>query len=161
MSQTYLPLTALEKAVLNDYQQGLPLSPTPYADIAAQLYQDRNIKTSEQEVIDCISDLQKRGMISRVGAVFKPRKVGASTLAAVAAPQERIEEVASIISAFKEVNHNYLREHQFNLWFVITAQTEQQVQQVIKRIEEQTGLAVLNLPMEEDFHINLGFPLWC
>ncbi len=50
---------------------------------------------------------------------------------------------------------------EYNIWFVVTAQTEQQVLQVIEDIESKTGLSVLNLPMEEDYHIDLGFPLWC
>jgi len=153
-------LSRLEKHLLNEYQRGMPLSETPFADIASHL-QEFDIQASEQEVISCFSDLQERGLISRVGAVLKPQKVGSSTLAAVAAPEGRINEVAEIINAFPEVNHNYLREHQYNIWFVVTAETEQQVQDVLLAIEEQSGLSVLDLPMEEDFHIDLGFPLWC
>jgi len=155
-----LNLTQLERHLLNEYQHGLPISPTPYADIAKQL-QDSNIHTTEQEVINCLADLQERGLVSRVGAVLQPQKVGSSTLAAIAAPEDRIEEVAQIINTFSEVNHNYQREHRFNLWFVVTAETPEQVQQVLKDLEEKTELKVLDLPMEEDFHINLGFPLWC
>lgn len=155
-----LELSQLERHLLNEYQHGLPISPTPYADIAEQLH-NFNIQTTEQEVISCLADLKERGLISRVGAVLQPQKVGASTLAAVAAPEQRIEEVAQIINTFSEVNHNYLREHQYNLWFVVTAETPEQVQNVLKNIEEKSGLKVLDLPMEEDFHINLGFPLWC
>ena len=153
-------LSKLEKYLLNEYQQGIPLSSTPYADIAKQLLQF-NISTNEQEVITCLNDLQERGLISRIGAVLKPQKVGSSTLAAVAAPESRIEEVAQIINAFTEVNHNYLREHQYNIWFVVTAETLEQVMHVLQDIEQKSGLSVLNLPMEEDFHIDLGFPLWC
>jgi DNA-binding Lrp family transcriptional regulator len=155
-----LNLTQLERHLLNEYQHGLPISSSPYAVIAEQL-QNQNIQTTEQEVIDCLVDLQQRGLVSRVGAVLKPQKVGSSTLAAIAAPEHRIEEVAQIINTFSEVNHNYLREHKFNLWFVVTAETPEQVQQVLKDIENKSGLRVLDLPMEEDFHINLGFPLWC
>ncbi len=153
-------LTNLEKHLLNEYQQGMPVTETPYADMAKQL-EKFAISTNEQEVINCLNDLQERGFISRVGAVLKPQKVGSSTLAAVNAPEHRIQEVADIISAFTEVNHNYQREHEYNIWFVVTAQTEQQVLQVIEDIESKTGLSVLNLPMEEDYHIDLGFPLWC
>ncbi|MFK5984220.1 MAG: Lrp/AsnC family transcriptional regulator [Pseudomonadota bacterium] len=153
-------LSKLEKHLLNEYQREMPISATPYADMAEQL-QQLGIKTTEQQVINCLADLQKRGLISRVGAVLKPQKVGASTLAAVAAPEHRIDEVAQIISSFSQVNHNYLREHNFNIWFVVTAETNEQVLQVLNDIEEKTALSVLNLPMEEDFHIDLGFPLWC
>lgn len=153
-------LSQLEKHLLNEYQRGMPLTATPFADMAEQL-KVHDIQASEQEVIDCFSTLQERGLISRVGAVLKPQKVGASTLAAVAAPEHQIEEVAELINTFPEVNHNYLREHDFNIWFVVTAETQQQVQSVLMAIEQKSGLKVLDLPMEEDFHIDLGFPLWC
>jgi len=155
-----LNLSQLEKHLLNEYQRGMPLTAAPFADIAEQL-QANNISATEQDVLHCFADLQERGLISRVGAVLKPQKVGSSTLAAVAAPQDRIEEVAELINSFAEVNHNYLREHEFNLWFVVTAETPRQVQEVLMTIEQKSGLAVLDLPMEEDFHIDLGFPLWC
>lgn len=153
-------LTQLEKQLLNDYQQGMPLVSEPYREIAREL----NLKgfaVTEEEVIRCLSALKDKGMISRIGPVFKPKSVGGSTLAALAVPKERMEEVAQIVNSFSQVNHNYEREHRFNLWFVVTASTQSEVLQVLHDIEQQTGLSVLNLPMEKDYHIDLGFPLWC
>lgn len=144
---------ALEQRLLNDFQHGLPLSPTPYADMAAQL------GCSEEQVITTLQDLQQRGAISRVGAVFRTHRVGASTLAAMAVPAERLEEVATLVSSQAAVNHNYEREHAFNLWFVATAADEVALSQVLKEIEQQSGIAVMALPMLEDFHIDLGFTL--
>ena len=153
-------LTQLEKQLLNDYQQGMPLVSEPYSEIAREI----NIKgfaVTEQEIINCLSSLKERGMISRVGPVFQPKSIGSSTLAAIAVPHDRMEEVAGIVSSFSQVNHNYEREHQFNLWFVVTALSQDEVEQVLKEIEQKTGLSVMNLPMEQDYHIDLGFPLWC
>ncbi len=153
-------LTQLEKQLLNDYQQGMPLVSEPYAEMAKEL----NLKgflVTEHEVIDCLSQLQDKGLISRIGPVFKPKSVGGSTLAALSVPPERMDEVAGIVNNFEQVNHNYEREHQYNLWFVVTAGSQNEVLQVLAEIEQQTGLKVLNLPMEQDYHIDLGFPLWC
>jgi hypothetical protein len=96
-----------------------------------------------------------------VGPVFAPQRAGASTLAALAVPEDRLEEVAGLVSAYAEVNHNYQRDHTWNLWFVVTAPDTQRVQQVLADIESATGLGVLNLPLERAFYIDLGFPLWC
>ena len=153
-------LTALEKQLLNDYQQGMPLVPEPYTEIAREINL-KGFSVTEQEIIDSLSSLKERGMISRVGPVFKPNSVGGSTLAAIAVPANRIDEVANIVSSFSQVNHNYEREHQFNLWFVVTASSHNEVEHVLEAIEQQTGLSVMNLPMEQDYHIDLGFPLWC
>ena len=148
-------LSALEKCLLNEYQRGFPLCPEPYAEIAAQL------GVAEADVIQTLESLQRRGFISRVGPVFAPQRAGASTLAALAVPDDRLEEVAGLVSAYAEVNHNYQRDHAWNLWFVVTAPDTQCVQQVLADIESATGLGVLNLPLERAFYIDLGFPLWC
>ena len=148
-------LTELEKRLLDAWQKGFPLSPTPYADIAEKL------GTSEALVLTILERLQEQGIISRVGPVFAPRRVGVSTLAAMAVPEERLESVAALVSSYPEVNHNYEREHHFNLWFVVTAADEAQLRQVLQEMEARTGLAVMDLPLEEQYHIDLGFPLWC
>jgi len=153
-------LTQLEKQLLNDYQQGMPMVSEPYSEIAREINL-KGFSVTEKEVIDTLASLKERGMISRVGPVFQPKNVGSSTLAAIAVPAERMEEVANIVSSFSQVNHNYEREHQFNLWFVVTAGSQDEVEQALYEIEQQTGLSVMNLPMEQDYHIDLGFPLWC
>ena len=98
--------------------------------------------------------------MSRVGPVFRPKRLGASTLAAMAVPRERLQSVAELVSRYDEVNHNYEREHAFNLWFVVTAKDEQAVADVLADVRRRTGLTVMDLPLMEAFHIDLGFPLW-
>jgi len=143
----------LERRLLNDFQDGLPLSERPYAAIAERL------GSSEGEVLHALAGLQAEGFISRVGPVFRPNRVGASTLAAMAVPAERLEDVAQRVSAYAEVNHNYEREHAFNLWFVATAPDRARLWEVLSEIEAHTGIPVMDLPMIEDYFINLGFPL--
>ena len=77
----------------------------------------------------------------------------------MAVPAARMEAVATLVSAYAEVNHNYERDHELNLWFVATAPDRERLRQVLDEIESRTGLAVLDLPMIEDYFINLGFPL--
>ena len=143
----------IEKKLLNDYQQDFPLTSTPFADIAAQL------GTDEQTVLECLRQMKSAEIVSRVGAVFRANRVGVSTLAAIAVPKEKLEAVAGMVSSFDEVNHNYEREHLFNLWFVLNAVTHDELQKVVEKIEQKTGLPVMQLPMLNDFHIDLGFTL--
>lgn len=143
----------LSKALINHYQRGMPLSPTPYADIAARF------GIAEAEVISCLQSLLEDGIVSRVGPVFNHCSAGASTLAAIAVPENELASVAELINAYAEVNHNYAREHRFNLWFVITAPTEPHIEQVVASIEKRTGYPVINLPMEKSYHIDLAFPI--
>lgn len=146
-------LTELERRLLDCYQRDFPLTSTPYADIARRLGAD------EAAVLAALERLQAMGTISRIGAVLKPRAVGASTLAAMAVPAERLDEVAALVSGYREVNHNYEREHELNLWFVATAFSERHLAAVLDDIETRTGLTVQRLPMIEDYHIDLGFKL--
>jgi DNA-binding Lrp family transcriptional regulator len=145
--------TSLERRLLNEFQQGLPLVPEPFAEIA------RRLGVYETTVLETLRRLQTEGVVSRVGAVFQPNRVGASTLAAMAVPEDELENVAAIVNGFDEVNHNYEREHRFNLWFVVAADDEDRLQEVLAEIEQRCGYPVLDLPLLEDFHIDLGFDL--
>jgi len=91
--------------------------------------------------------------------VFAPSSVGASTLAALSAPRARLDAIAAQVSARFEVNHNYEREHPYNLWFVVTAAHEAALAASLTAIEQETGRAVISLPLLDEFHIDLGFDL--
>ncbi len=146
-------MTELEQHLLNDYQRDFPLVSAPFAKIAADL------GVAENEVFEMLAHLRQEGSVSRVGAVFRPHTIGASTLAAIAVPADKLAEAAQQVSAFPEVNHNYEREHRYNLWFVVTASGSEQLNEALGRIQAETGYPLLVLPMIEDFHIDLGFDL--
>lgn len=146
-------LDALDRRLLDDFQSGIPLASRPFALMAEQL------GVAEAEVIARLQRLTEAGAVSRVGPVFRPRQVGASTLAAMAVPPERLAEVATLVNGFPEVNHNYEREHDFNLWFVLTAPDQTRLERVLDEIGRHAGLPVLDLPMLAEYHIDLGFPL--
>lgn len=144
---------ALDHRLLNEFQRDFPLVERPFAVIAAQL------GAGEAEVMARYGRLLREGAISRIGVVFRPNAAGASTLAAIAAPAGRLEEIGQYLCAQEEVNHNYEREHRINLWFVLTAPSQAALQAAVARIECGTGLPVLALPLLEEFHIDLGFDL--
>jgi len=147
-------LTEIDKRLLNDFQRDFPLSPAPYAEIAKQ------IGVSEETVLDRLESLKRRGAVSRVGPVFRPKRAGASTLAAMSVPEDRLTDVAALVNEYEEINHNYEREHHVNLWFVVTAENQGRVHEVLEDIERRSGLDVLDLPMLKSYHIELGFSLW-
>jgi len=153
MSDSINNFSTLEQHLLNDYQRDMSLSATPYADMAKQL------GVSEEKILESINSLQDRGVISRVGPVFRPNRIGVSTLAAMAIPDQDVECVARIISAFPEVNHNYQREHEYNLWFVVTASSAEHLDIVLYEIEQHTEYPLMSLPMLDDYFIDLGFKL--
>lgn len=146
-------MNAFDKQLLDDFQRDFPLVARPFAAIGER------VGMSEQDVIDAYQHFAEERYVSRIGAVIKPNAVGASTLAAMAVPQERLEEVAQLVSGYDEVNHNYERTHAFNLWFVVAAADVMHVNAVLAGIADKTGLEVMNLPILQDYHLDLGFKL--
>lgn len=146
-------MNELELHLLNDYQRDFPLVPAPYLTIAHEL------GVSEEVVLETLRKLRAEGTVSRVGAIFRPHRIGHSALAAMSVPQHRLEEAAQIINLRSEVNHNYEREHAYNIWFVVAAEDEPRVLQVLRELELEIGCRALYLPMLEDYHIDLGFSL--
>lgn len=146
-----VPLDALEQRLVDGWQRGFPICARPFERIAAQ------VGTSENAVIEAVSRRLADGVLSRVGAVFRPNVIGASTLAAIAVPEHRLAEVARIVSAREEVNHNYQREHAFNLWFVAAAADAIRLEAALAAIEEESGTRAIRVPLVRDYWIDLGF----
>ena len=144
---------SLSLHLLNDYQQNFPLCPAPFAGLAAKL------GVAETAVLRKLEELRREGRIARVGAVFAPKRIGASTLAAMAVPPGRLQAVAAQVSAHPGVNHNYEREHHYNLWFVMTGQDDAAVRAAMQSLEDATDLPALQLRMERAYRIDLGFDL--
>lgn len=146
-------LDPVEFSLVDRWQRDFPLVPQPFACAGQPLGLD------ESATMAMFRRLQQSGVITRLGAVVKPHAVGASTLAAMRVPAERLEEVAAIVTREPAVNHNYERTHDFNLWFVIAAPDAAAVAATIRRIEQATELCVLDLPLLEAYHLDLGFSL--
>jgi DNA-binding Lrp family transcriptional regulator len=139
--------------LLEEWQRAFPLVSRPFAVIASRL------RIGEGGVLEILERLQAEGAISRVGGVVRPNTLGASTLAAIAAPELQVGSVAAILSAEPGVNHVYLRENDRNLWFVVTGPDRAYVDQALRRIADRTGYRVLDLRLETPYHIDLGFTL--
>jgi DNA-binding Lrp family transcriptional regulator len=80
-------------------------------------------------------------------------------LAAMTVPEPQLGEAAAQVSAHPEVNHNYSRNHEWNLWFVVTAPDSAQLARTLTHIETECGYPMIRLPLIEDYHIDLGFDL--
>ncbi len=146
-------LTQQHKRLLNDYQQDLPLSATPYQDIA------NSLGITEDQVLCLFKELQDEQFISRIGSVIAPNSIAVSSLMAMSVPQDQLQQVASLVNQYPEVNHNYERENRLNLWFVLIAKDKECLKALIADIELKTGFKILYLPLIADYFINLGFEI--
>ncbi len=142
-----------DRRLLDEFQRDFPLVAQPFAVLGAAL------GLAEDDVIARLDRLQAAGTVARVGGTVRPNTAGASTLAAMAVPEARIEAVAAQVGTEPGVNHSYLREDIWNLWFVATAPDAAGLQASLDRIKAQTGLRVLSLPLVRAFNIDLGFRL--
>lgn len=141
-------------AVLNRFQRDFPLVSRPFAAMA------RALATTEDAVLDTLADGLAQGTVARIGPVFAPNAVGASTLAALTVPPHRLEAVAAGVSAHPAVTHNYARDHAWNLWFVATAADDAALSHALATIERDAGCGpLLDLRLEAEYHIDLGFDL--
>jgi DNA-binding Lrp family transcriptional regulator len=145
--------TPTELILIDRWQHGFPLVEKPFKVVG------RSAALDEQETIEAFRRMQRRDLISRIGAVVRPNTVGASTLAAMQVPRDRLEEVAGVVSSEPLVTHNYEREHALNLWFVVAGTDTDAVAATIHSIEAGSGLAAIALPMLRAYHLGLGFPL--
>ena len=148
-----MTLTRTELALLDRWQRRFPFVKRPFAVVG------RSAGISEHAALYIFKKLQQQQMISRLGAIVRPHAVGASTLVAMRVTPDRLEEVATVVSAQPFVSHNYQRSNDYNLWFVIAAPHTRAVAATIASIRKLTGLPVLDLPLQQAYHLDLGFSL--
>lgn len=145
-------MTETGLALADRWQWDFPLVEHPFALVGKAAGLD------EARTIAAFSDLRKRDVISRIGAVITPNAVGASTLAAMRVPHDRVEGVAAIASAEPMVNHIHERDHAINLWFVVTGPEANSISATLARIEQRTGLPIIRLPLVKAYYHDLGLP---
>lgn len=138
-------------ALLAACQDGFALVARPFEAIG------RRFGLTEDEVLARLDRLRAAGMLARIGAVWDRGAGGAAALCALRVPAQDLARVAALVNAEPAVNHNYEREHAWNLWYVISAPDEAQVQATLHRIRAATGLASLYLPMVRPYRLDLAF----
>jgi len=142
----------LDRAIVNQLQDGFPLCARPFAAAAAELGAD------EDSLIARIDALLEDGTLTRFGPLYDAERLGgAFTLCALRVPAEDFERVAALVNAHPEVAHNYEREHAFNMWFVLATRAREDIPRVLAAIEAETGLAVFEFPREAEYFIDLRF----
>ncbi|SOD14444.1 transcriptional regulator, AsnC family [Fibrobacter sp. UWB16] len=128
-------------------QDGFPLVERPYKALAEML------NVSEQEVFDEVEKMRASGVIRRIGGVYDSKKLGfISRLCAGKVPasendfsaehhaQTPMEKFAAVVMSEPAITHNYIRSHEYNVWFTVIAENESAIQAVVDRMCLQTDL---------------------
>lgn len=144
------PLTPLARAFINQFQGGFPIAGRPFHGVAAKL------GMPETALIQTVQQLLDDGVLSRFGPLYDAARLGgAVTLAAIAVPEHRFDQVAGIVNALPAVAHNYRREHALNMWFVVATERPQGIAECLAAIESATGLRVFDFPKLREFYLGL------
>ena len=142
-----------DAGLVDGFQSGFPVERRPFRAVGDA------VGTDEADALARVERLADEGIFRRFGPVLNPPVIGSSTLAAVGVPEDRFDEVAEVINGYRQVNHNYRRDHEWNMWFVVTAGSLERRDEILAEIADRTGCEVLNLPMLTDYYIDLEFPV--
>ncbi len=147
-------LDTADRRILDIIQTGFPLVPRPYAAIGDLL------DLPEEEVLGRVREMRRKKVLRRLGANFQSAKLGfRSTLCGASVPPEKLDAFIALVNALPGVTHNYLRDHAFNVWFTIIGPSWESVCADIRRIEEQSGVQVMNLPATKLYKIRVDFQM--
>lgn len=145
-------MDAIDRKLLDIIQTGFPLESRPYAVLGEKL------GLTEAETLARVRALQGQGIIRRLGGNFQSKKLGwRSTLCAAKVPEEQLDSFVAEVNSHPGVTHNYLRDHEFNIWFTFIGPDWDVVCDTLDAISQKTGIKILNMPAEQMFKIKVDF----
>jgi siroheme decarboxylase len=147
-----------DKQILQLLQENFPLVEHPWKELSSK------IGIPETQLVKRIEKMYTAGVIRKIGPVVDPTKIGynSATLIALRVPENKVDEVATVINQYGNISHNYEREHEYNVWFTLVGKNPQELAQIVEEILLRTSLSqndVLNLPTTQRFKINVNFQL--
>ena len=142
-----------DRAILNEIQSDFPISSRPYQELG------RRFRLSEDEVIVRVKRLKDQGIIRRIGGNFHSKNLDfVSTLCAAKVPKDKLDAFVQVVNGYPGVTHNYLRNHDYNVWFTFIAESMPFIDNALEKISEETGIAeIRNLPAVRTFKIKVDF----
>jgi DNA-binding Lrp family transcriptional regulator len=152
-----VPLDDLDRKLLNLMQGSFPLARRPYAEVA------RMTGIEEDEALRRVQRLIDDRIIRQVTPIFDTRVLGyKSMLVAAKVDPEHPHRAAKIINSHPGVSHNYLRNHDFNLWFTIATEPDSELglEGTLEVLQRLTGAeSVRQLPTLRLFKIRMDLEM--
>jgi DNA-binding Lrp family transcriptional regulator len=147
-----IELDEFQKKLCNFLQDPLPMCRTPFAALAEQLNSD------ESTVITQIQELKSLGIIRRFSVTISYRALGkAATLVTASVPDNELTTVTAVINSLPGVSHNYLRDHQYNLWFTLQADSIEQTENLLANLSRLLGCRFHSMPATKVFKLRVRF----
>jgi DNA-binding Lrp family transcriptional regulator len=152
-----VPLDEFDKRLLNQMQGSFPIVPRPYAEVATAL------GVEEDVVLRRVAELIQQRIIRQVTPIFDTRALGfQSMLVAAKVDAEHPWRPAKIINAHPGVSHNYLRNHEFNMWFTVATEPDSALglEGTLEVLKQETGAeSVRQLPTLKLFKIRMDLEM--
>ncbi|MEX2252899.1 MAG: hypothetical protein WD649_01995, partial [Thermoleophilaceae bacterium] len=150
-------LDELDKRLLNLMQGSFPLAARPYAAVAALA------EVREDEVLSRVERLVDERIIRQVTPIFDTRVLGySSMLVAAKVNAENPHRAAKVVNSHPGVSHNYLRNHEFNLWFTIATEPGSRLglEGTLEVLQREMGAeSIRQLPTLKLFKINMNLEM--
>ena len=144
----------IDRAIITRLQQSFPICERPYREAAAELGID------ESDLIARLESMLAHNQLSRFGPMYHAERLGGGlSLCAMRVPESDFERVTEQVNEFPEVAHNYARDHEFSMWFVLATESQARIVSVLAEIERTTGYPVYDMPKQEEFYVGLKFDL--
>ncbi|SEH07983.1 siroheme decarboxylase subunit beta [Candidatus Venteria ishoeyi] len=143
-------MDTLSKNIIRHLQIDFPLCSRPFQQAASRL------GITEDILLTQLRDLLDNKILSRFGPLYHAERLGGGlTLAALRAAEQEFDAVADYVNSLPEVAHNYAREHELNMWFVIATEKPEDIARVINKIHLHTGLPVYDFPKQKEYYLGL------
>ena len=152
-----VPLDETDKRLMNLLQSSFPLHPEPFVEVAATAeLEPKEVKARTQRLLD-------ERIIREITPIFDTRALGySSMLVAAKVDSEKPHRAAKIINSHPGVSHNYLRTHEFNLWFTIATPPDSELglEGTLELLQRLTGAeSIRQLPTLTLFKINMNLEM--
>jgi len=143
----------MENELLFEMQNAFPMTQHPFKEVADKL------KTTEAEVLSLVQKLKDEKIIRQTSAIFDTKRLGyKSSLVAFKVAEDKINEASEIINRHPGVSHNYLRNHDYNIWFTMAVAPDSRfgLEETIAILQRQTGAEdAIVLPTLKMFKISV------
>ena len=151
-------MNELEQNILAIIQDAFPLEERPYRVLAEQLGSD------EQSIFAAVENLRQSGIIRRIGGVYDSKKLGfisrlcagkVPTVSTGASDDSALDAFAAAVNEIPAITHNYVRSHEYNVWFTVIARSEAEIQKIVDEVCSKTKLHDVHiLDATKKFKIN-------
>ena len=143
----------MENELLFQMQNAFPMTQKPFEEIAQAL------DITEEELLTTVGKLKEDKIIRQTSAIFDTKRLGyKSSLVAFKVAENKVNEAAAIINAHPGVSHNYLRNHDYNIWFTMAVAPDSKfgLEKTIEILKEYTNAEdAIILPTLKMFKISV------